>query len=248
MNREEKLMLCRRCTNRSHDYRRGTICSITGAIGFWEDECRSFNEDPSVSVESLKQQSASTGQAKTRRQRELWGEENLSDTEAPKISGFLSFYLYFFTPVGILISMVMFALRLKLDASGVELWWQLVDMLYMLFYCYFGIYTIYGFVKRKPDAVFIAKYHLIFLIIDKFIGLIAGPGDSVLTSAPNMMSGAVMSALLLSYLYTSKLVARLIPKESRRVGGFNLTMVVLSAVFLSFFIILSIISRYLNAA
>lgn len=50
MTREEHLEFCRRCLNRNFDPNRGIICSLTGQIAAFENECESFKVDESVQI------------------------------------------------------------------------------------------------------------------------------------------------------------------------------------------------------
>lgn len=50
MTREEHLDFCRKCLNRKFDINQGIICGLTGKIASFENECKDFNLDSSVTV------------------------------------------------------------------------------------------------------------------------------------------------------------------------------------------------------
>ncbi len=48
MNHQERLLFCKRCTNRKMDLQQGLICNLTGEKANFEHECKEFMQDETV--------------------------------------------------------------------------------------------------------------------------------------------------------------------------------------------------------
>jgi len=48
MNREKRLSVCGNCVHRSLDFENGYLCNLTGEVGTFEDECKDFFRDGTV--------------------------------------------------------------------------------------------------------------------------------------------------------------------------------------------------------
>jgi hypothetical protein len=58
MDREKHLKFCKQCTHRKMNFKVGLICGLTDKIADFEIACASFEEDPVLKEERLKQQEA----------------------------------------------------------------------------------------------------------------------------------------------------------------------------------------------
>lgn len=103
------------------------------------------------------------------------------------------------------------------DYSGI---WTLAaaDIISWVFYAVICIYVVVAFVKRLPNAVAIARVHLITLLVINGYVLLSGGADpsSAISTNTRMITSMVCAVIFLLYFLFSKRVAALIPKETRR--------------------------------
>ena len=211
MTSEERIQKCQVCTKRKFDPASGIVCGLTGEKPSFEESCVDYEED-SVAVED---------EAKRK-----------IEVEKPsEISGLLAFFLYFVIPVGIIATVIcFFANYNSADYSG-SVCLKAFDITYLLFYLYFAIYTIYAFIKRKPDAVFFAKYLLIVLFLSNLLVLFLGADDnSFMNSTARLVGALIWGVIFYTYLFVSEDVKDRIPKETRKVKGLNKILFILSIV------------------
>ncbi len=99
-----------------------------------------------------------------------------------------------------------------------------LDFLYIGGLIGFAIYTIYSFVKLKPNAVFLGKMYLILIFLTNFIGVIFSgvTGEplanetSFLDSSSMIFRSLIFSVIWFLYLTYSKRVNNTYPKEKRK--------------------------------
>ena len=212
MTLEEQLKSCQVCTKRKFNPETGIVCGLTGGKPSFDDNCPDFDEDKEA-VEDVAKRKA--------------------EAEKPaEISGLFAFFLYFSIPVGIIATVISFVTTLKTaDYSG-SVCLKAFDVVYLLFYVYFAVYTLYAFIKRKPDAVFFGKYLLIVLFASNLLVLIAGGADdnSVMNSVGRVVGSLIWSVIFFVFLSTSQDVEDRIPKKTRKVKGLNKVLFILSIV------------------
>ena len=92
------------------------------------------------------------------------------------------------------------------------------------FMCLFiGIYTIYSFVQRKPNAVFVAKIYVVLIFGMNLTNLITGgleTGNGI-GSANQVVKGVIWGVIWYLYLIKSKKVAEVIPHDFRSRKSFD---------------------------
>lgn len=208
MTREEKIKYCSVCKNRKLDLDRGIICSLTGDIALFDTECENLVID----------------------QEEVDRKESKKD-EAPEIKGFFAFFVYWSIPISLILTVINFFSSLNSADYAGSFLLKAADIIFILFYVYFCIYTIYAFVKRKPDAVFFAKYLLIILFLTNLFVLLTGTvGDGPLDSVPRTIASLVWSVIFYVFLCFDENVKDRIPKETRKLKGLNKVLFILSIV------------------
>ena len=98
------------------------------------------------------------------------------------------------------------------------------EILNVVFFICVGIYTIYSFVKRRPDAVFMSKYHLVFIFVSNFLIVILDAA-TWLNFIP-----LTWSSLLFLYMSISKDVKTIIPVETRKLTSVSRVLVPVSII------------------
>ena len=208
MTREEKIKYCSVCKNRKLDLDRGIICSLTGDIALFDNECENLVVD----------------------QEEVARQESEKD-KAPDIKGFFAFFVYWAIPISLILTLINFISSYNSADYGGSFLLKAFDVVFILFYVYFCIYTIYAFVKRKPDAVFFAKYLLIILFLTNLISLLTGNTDNgPLDNVPRILASILWSIIFYVFLCCSEDVKDRIPKETRKVKGLNKVLFILSII------------------
>ena len=155
------------------------------------------------------------------------------------ISGFMAFFIYWSIPIGIAMTLasMIFTPEIAFQSYG-STWILLYNITFYAFYFYFQIYTIYAFVKKKSDAVFIAKYQLIVLFINNLVLLISGDtGNHFMTQSGRLIVSLAWTVIFFLYLAFSDDVRTRFPRENRKLTKPNKIIFILSLV-LPFFLLL----------
>lgn len=211
MTQEERTKICSTCTEHKIDLKTGLYCGKTGNKPEFVNACYDYNAD----------------EAEIERKAKL-------NEEAKEIDGFLAFYLYFIVPFGLLAAYVSTLANWKVDTFNGNVFGILYVISVLLFFSYFQIYTIYAFRKRKSDAVFIAKYQLIFLILGNVLAIFTSGLDIVTWSFPVKILWGI---IFLCYLFFSKDIEEIIPSKTRKIRPGNIVLIVLSIVIPIFFLV-----------
>ena len=216
MTQEDRCKICSVCKNRSFSMNEGLLCKLSSAKPEFESECPDFEKDE-AEVEMQKKQKE----------------------DSDKISGLMAFYVYWAIPIGILMTILSFFIiprDMGYYAGSVSL--ILHEVAIYGFYFYFAIYTIYAFVKKKPDAVFIAKYQLIIAFIFNLLTLISGDApETMIDNVPRVIGSLVWGLIFFLYLTYSEDVKERIPISERKLSKRNKLLFILSIVVPIFFFI-----------
>lgn len=212
MTLEERIQICSTCKNKTFSTREGLLCGKTGKKPEFVNACYDYDAD-SKEIE---------------RQKAKLAEEANSD----EISGFMAFYVYWSIPLGIIITLIsLFTSQIIVPEISSNICLILYAIVFYAMYFYFSIYTIYAFVKKKSDAVFIAKYQLIILFINNLLTLISGNvGGGFLEEPARLIPSLAWSVIFFLYLTFSEDVQYRIPKESRKLTKHNKTLFILSII------------------
>lgn len=181
------------------DLSKGIVCSKTGERAAFEEQCPDFSGS------------------------EVPPPPPVAD-EPSEISGFLSFYLFWSIPIGLVLTIIMTIVNFDASLYQGGVFLLLADVLLTALYVYLCIYVIYAFVKRQPDAVFMAKYELIYLFLSNVLVVVLG---ETTTYTYTSMAWAVV---FFCYVAFSEQVKDLIPKETRRLTKLNRYVVPISIV------------------
>ena len=136
--------------------------------------------------------------------------------EAPgKIKGLLAFLLYWMIPAGFVITLILrYYDRRWLEMGTLP---TVVQIVFDLLYFGFGIYTIIGFRKRKPDAVAAGVFYLSLVIVDQVFSMLASKPEIGFELRRQILAIG-WSGVFIVYLVYGRDVRELIPKEERTVS------------------------------
>ena len=207
MTREERLQFCKVCQNRTMDFQKGIVCKLTDEQASFDGNCPNFQKDE-IEAEAV-------------------AEKRKADK--PELGSFLKFFLYVYIPLGILVTLIV-NIRFLLNT---DIFTQLLTGLFLLCYCFFGGYTIYAFLKRRPDAIFAGKFFLIMIIVSRLLQIIMLLfGIPVMTSVGIIAFAIIVNTGFLILLHTSQSAKDLIPVAERKITTSTLIMFILSLIVL----------------
>lgn len=199
MTREEQVNICRCCEHHKLDMTKGIVCKKTGEHATFDEECPDF----SGSGETPKDTQAN---------------------EPSEIKGFFAFYLYWSIPIGVIITIIKTLFSYD-SASYLGSGFLLcADIALTLIYTYLGIYVIYAFIKQRSDAVFMAKYQLLYLFLSNILVIAVGDSESM------TFSSIIWSIIFFLYICFSEDVKDRIPKETRKLTKINRYFVPISLI------------------
>lgn len=131
-----------------------------------------------------------------------------------QIKGWLIFFLSVISICGV--GSVINAFT-NFDAAdyGGNVWISVVDVFIGVSLLVVAIYTVYAFVKRKPNALFYGRLYVILVFVTNIISAIGG--DLEFGTLKTAISGVLWSIIWFFYLLLSNQVQRIIPKSFRKV-------------------------------
>lgn len=192
----------------------GRRCSLTGRGPEFEDRCEHFDGDEAEVEKAIK-------------------DEQRAVEESVGIHGFLAFYLYFCVIGGIILTIISTlvsnvpsadeglmkgAYSIVSASRSYSINWSLLacDILMLVSFVSIGIYTVVAFHKRLPNAVALAKTHLIWAAVTNGLVLLTGSvGNGVFDNPVRLIISLVWAGIFFTYLTVSEDVKILIPKETR---------------------------------
>lgn len=210
MKTEDRFVYCSHCSKSTFSMEEGRRCSLTRKEPEFEERCENFDGNETEVAEAIK--------AKTREVEESVG-----------VHGFLAFYLYFGVIGGIILTIVsalvsnVFASRIYSISRSL----LACDILMTGSFIAIGIYTVVAFHKRLPNAVALAKTHLIWFAVTNGLALLSrSVGNGVLNNPVRLIISLVWAGIFFTYLTVSEDVKILIPKETRRLfKGDKITLI-----------------------
>ena len=208
MTLEDRIKFCKVCRNRRQTLEQGVICGLSGEKPEFESQCDHYSVDE-VAEKRVKLQ------------------EEAVEKSKGAISGFLAFFVYWVIPLSTVVTLVNNIICWDQNTAygPVMTAWVIV---FLAFYVYFQSYTVYGFVTRKPDAVFLSKYQLIVVALFNVLSLIGGTVEDEMVV--RLIISLIWAVIWFVYLTVSEDVKDLIPPETRKLTRFNKVMFILSLV------------------
>lgn len=148
-----------------------------------------------------------------------------------QIKGWLIFFLSVISIGGVGSAINAFT---NFDAAdyGGNIWISAVDVFIGVSLLAVAIYTVYAFVKRKPNALFYGRLYVFFVFATNIISAIGG--DFEFDTLKTAIRGVIWSIIWFFYLLLSDQVQRIIPKSFRKVKASDwgiLTVLIMIPVF-----------------
>ena len=134
------------------------------------------------------------------------------------IHGWLSFFL-FSIGLGGLISAIMPIATYNIQEYGGSYILSMTNVVFGIMLLFLAIYTIFSFVKRSPNAVFLAKMYTITVFVSNLLSLISGGefAESGFGSLAQVVRSLIWGVIWYLYLCFSNQVNEIIPKSYRKV-------------------------------
>lgn len=212
MTQEEKIKICSTCKLRTFNIKEGVLCGRTGKKPEFDDACGDYDADS----------------------KEIQWQKNKQEEleKSDRISGFMSFFVYWSIPLGIAWTIIGLFTAPALPPEFIgNVCLKMMGVAYYAVYFYFASYTIYAFINKKSDAVFTAKYILIISFLSNLLGLITGEtGGDILGDPTRIVISLLWGLIFFFYLVFSHNVKSWIPKEKRKLMKHNKVIFILSLV------------------
>lgn len=206
---------CNVCKKKKFNLQRGNLCSLTNEKPDFEGACPYFDPVPE--------------DEKPRPLADSYEPEN-------KISGWLTVFLWLGLAGGSVLTLVNILPSLKLFSP-------LLSSLFLIMALSAistAIAAIYAFYKRKSNAVSLALTYIGMVALDGIMTLVL---DQIIDSASINMTAIrsfVWAGIWLTYILCSDQVKNLIPRETRRWGGFEkMTLLVYTVSIVSIVLLLN---------
>lgn len=148
-----------------------------------------------------------------------------------QIKGWLIFFLSVISIGGVGSAINAFTNFDAVDYGG-NIWISAVDVFIGVGLLAVAIYTVYAFVKRKPNALFYGRLYVFFVFATNIISAIGG--DFEFDTLKTAIRGVIWSIIWFFYLLLSDQVQRIIPKSFRKVKASDwgiLTVLIMIPVF-----------------
>lgn len=136
--------------------------------------------------------------------------------ENSEIGGWLAFFLFSIC-LGGTISAVMSFTEMNSSEYQNSILLVLADVSIGVMLCGLAFYTLYSFVQRMPDSVYLGKLYVVTTFLSNLLLLFIGEYDvNGLGSLPQIIRGLVWGVIWYAYLCVSTKVEEVIPKDYRR--------------------------------
>lgn len=137
--------------------------------------------------------------------------------ENTSIHGWLSFFLFAITLGGIISVIYPIATYNPLEYGG-STFLAMGDVVLGILLLGVALYTVYSFIQRKPNAVFLGKTYVVAVFASNLLSLLGGDfATSGFGSLPQIFRSLVWAIIWFSYLCLSSQVQEVIPKEYRKI-------------------------------
>jgi len=137
--------------------------------------------------------------------------------ENSEIGGWLAFFLFSICLGGTISAIMSFVQMSSVDYQG-SLLLALTDVALGLMLCALGFYTLYSFIQRKPDAVYLGKLYVVTTFLSNLLVLFNGDYEATgLGSLPQIIRGLVWGGIWYVFLCVSTRVEEVIPKVYRKI-------------------------------
>ena len=152
--------------------------------------------------------------------------EDYEQPSQESIHGWLAFFLVV-VGIGGTITMISDFIGIDWGVSLAEHIMALGDPVMGVLFFALAVYTIYAFLKRQPNAVFLGKSYVVVVFLSNLLLLLNGEfTSSGIGSVTQIVRSLVWAVIWYLFLSQSAQVERIFPYSYRRVTAFDWTMVV----------------------
>ena len=141
------------------------------------------------------------------------------DTVGPgygDIRGWLSFFLIFFVGIGSVASLIMSIAMTNVSEYDGNWWLAGSDIVFAAIYMVVGIFTLFSFYKKKPDAVFLGRFFIILCFLSNVLALFGADETTTSQITARMVRSLCWCCIWFIFTYKSKQINELFPKEYRK--------------------------------
>lgn len=133
-----------------------------------------------------------------------------------EIGGWLAFFLFSICLGGTISAIMSLVQMNSLDYQDSTLL-ALTDVALGFMLCALSFYTLYSFIQRKPDAVYLGKLYVVTTFLSNLLVLFNGDFEATgLGSLPQIVRGLIWGVIWYAFLCLSSRVEEVIPKEYRK--------------------------------
>ena len=133
-----------------------------------------------------------------------------------EIGGWFAFLLFSIC-LGGTISAIMSLVQMNSSDYQYSTLLALTDVALGFMLCALGFYTLYSFIQRKPDAVYLGKLYVVTTFLSNLLALFNGDFEATgLGSLPQIIRGLIWGVIWYAFLCVSSRVEEVIPKEYRK--------------------------------
>ena len=123
--------------------------------------------------------------------------------ENTKIGGWLSFFL-FCVVAGGLVSVIFAYINFSSRTNNSNMFFDLGDLLFAIMIFALACYTVYAFIERKPNAVFLARLYLIVIFASNLlIALVGEYEESGIGSSYQVLRSLIWSGVWFAFILLS---------------------------------------------
>ncbi len=141
--------------------------------------------------------------------------------ETTSIGGWLAFFLFTIVAGG-LVSAIYPIATYNVTEYDDNTILAVGDVVFGLLLCALAFYTLYAFIQRKPDAVFLGKTYVVAVFASNLLSLFVGEFEpSGIGSFSQVIRGLTWGGFWFTYLCVSNQVEEVIPKEYRKLGNID---------------------------
>ena len=202
--------------------RKRNTADCTETVVFNGNSCLSYSKGinlEKVDVSNNVDDNQSENQTSTEEDSEVFVYTSEYLKENTSIHGWLSFFLFILTLGGLISGLYPIATFNVSEYDGnYYLAWG--DVAFGILLLAVATLTVYSFIQRKPDAVFLGKTYQVAVFASSLLNLLLGgySADGV-GSMPQLIRSLVWSVIWFCYLTFSNQVNEVIPKSYRRINS-----------------------------
>ena len=196
---DSRMQICKNCTKKKLNLQRGLLCSLTDEKPAFEGECENYEEVPFPEVS------------------EEDGSSLIDEDAENEIGGWLSVFLWIGLGGGALMSLI----NILSQISPLRPLYAFILLATGACLVCIAVAAIVAFLKRKPNAVALAKTYVAMIAIDAAVSFVSFLALDDQTALMPALRSLMWSCIWFTYLCCSTRVEAVIPKSTRVWNGFE---------------------------